>query len=147
MRCPSCNKFAALEVQEPEVDTLEISDNDPEEGETERQAIVNYNVRLLRNSECCGDEMKEAWLEGEINLTIAGHTGEDCELSVDEENCEATEEGGGRYAKCYHGFELEARVSCFCGGDILITACDADFEGACITITDKVAASEMEELV
>ena len=146
--CPSCNKFAALEMQEPEVNDLEISMFDAEEDATELSGGVTYSVRICRNSECCGDEMKEGNFDGEIDLTVEGHTGEDCDLSVEEDGIEALEEGGGRYAKSYFGFELTGRVSCACGQDVKITECNAtSFDADIFTITDKMAASEMDELV
>jgi hypothetical protein len=126
MNCPSCNKFAALEMQDPEVNSLEVD----EDGQ------VTAEVRIARNSECCGDEMKEATLsleseEGRPN----GCRCEPAELTVDEDSCEPTDEGGSRYQKSYFGASLECTVTC--------QICK---KTKAVTMSDKVAASEMEEL-
>jgi hypothetical protein len=57
MVCPSCNKFCAFEAQEPEADGLDI------EGTT-----VTGSVRLVLNSECCSEEMKEANFDVDLDL-------------------------------------------------------------------------------
>lgn len=59
--CPGCQKFASLELQEPE------PESDPEiDGES---GIVTCEVRIVRNSACCGEEMKEATLELEADVS------------------------------------------------------------------------------
>ena len=135
--CPSCNKFAALEMQDPEMENLEINGT-----------IVSCSVRIVRSSECCGDEIKEATLEMEEEIdpsTFEGHLDdkheplEGHELEVEEKSVDQLEEGGGRYKKSYFGAEVTYSVSCACqkAGEPPL------HEG---TLSDKVAASHMDEL-
>lgn len=57
MKCPSCNKFATYDLgAEPELDI------DIENG------VVTGTVRIVLTSECCGDELKEATFDVEIDL-------------------------------------------------------------------------------
>lgn len=68
-RCSSCNKFTALEFQEPEEQSF---DEDLQLTEDEGTVVgsVSANIRIFRNSECCGEEMKEATLEISEEVTI-----------------------------------------------------------------------------
>ena len=132
MRCPSCNKFAPLEFQEPEL-----------EGEVSLDGChVSATVRIVRTTECCNEDAKEATLEmGEDideNL-IAAHTGDGHELEIEAEDPQQLEEGGGRYAKSYFGATIDYSLRCSCqavGAEPLHTG----------QLSDKVAASEMEEM-
>lgn len=125
MKCPGCNKFAALEVQEPETDDLDI----------DATGHVTCSARLVRSSECCGEEMKEATFDLETDVDIDGHEGDAHELSVEETSVDILEEGGGRYAKSYFGVRVGFRVRCSCD--------NFDAKG---DMSDKVAASGMDEL-
>src|SRR3990167_5382934 len=96
--CPSCNKFAALTFEEPEVEQEIQLDG----------TSVSATVRIVRNSEGCGEEMKEATLEMEQEIDVHafdGHIDPDLEaiegheLEVDADDPEQIEEGGGRFAK------------------------------------------------
>jgi len=132
MNCPSCNKFASLETQEPELQTEEF---DADTG------TFSSEVRLVRNSGCCGDEMKEASFsfEGEMPKDkLKAHQGAGHELSA-EFNTDIIEEGGGRYAKSYYGVVLTIDITCSCQkpGDNPIHSESFD---------DKVSAGSMEEL-
>ena len=152
MRCPSCNKFPSLETQDPEVD-LDINGT-----------CVTATVRLVRASECCGEECKTADFDptDEIDFAeFAGHidpttgkpleVGEDeteHELEVEEVDVEATErvEGKGRGARTFYGFKVRFSVSCACGkgkdgkdaGDDKVL-----YEGE---LEDEIQASHMEEM-
>lgn len=53
--CPGCQKFASLELQDPEEQSEPEIDGSSGE--------VSCEVRIVRNSACCGEEMKEATLE------------------------------------------------------------------------------------
>ena len=81
-QCPGCQKFPALTTNEDPECELEIS------GRT-----VKATIRLVRESECCSEEMKEANMEPEIDIDadkLAGHVddeGEEMEghdLSIEE---------------------------------------------------------------
>lgn len=133
MKCPSCNKFAGLDFQDPEIQNEEFNEED---------GSANVSVRIVRNAACCGDEMKEATLEFEDmqmpEELLKKHKKKKCELSA-EFTVEQLEEGGGRYAKSFFGATVTIEVSCACqkpGADAVWTQ---DF-------SEKVAASEMEEL-
>ena len=163
MRCPDCNKFVSLEMGDPEVASLEIS----EEGN------VLVEISIVRNCADCGTELKRADLSIEHDLseeTLAhlkeSHpaayrkmTGEkapvetdapaaesaaeteteedEVDFDISEDGVEPIEEGGGRYKKSYFGAEVAFTVTCNC--------CKKEFfEGV---VSDKVAASEMEECV
>lgn len=137
MKCPSCSKFAALEMQEPEVNSVEI--------DIESKTIT-ADVRIVRNSECCGDEMKSYDFTTEADVTEeiaeqmkkiidnADPDSEAADFEVEEAGLETLEEGGGRYAKSYFGYTLTVKV--MCNGNSL-----GEME-----VTDKCAASEMDEL-
>lgn len=105
MRCPSCNKFCGLEMQDPEVNDLSM-DLD--------SMNVTAEVRIVRNSECCSDECKEynfsaeAEIPDEIQQKIAEHPDDD--YDVEEGSVEQLEEGGHRYKKSYYGFVLNAEI-------------------------------------
>lgn len=128
MRCPDCQKFVGLEFQEPEVQSLEVSDTS-----------VTANIRIVRNCADCGNELKEATLEMEQDLEqeALDHlaTPGEHELSVDEDSTEGLEEGGGRYKKSYFGATVQFTVRCSCG--------EFEFSGE---LSDKVPASGMDEL-
>lgn len=139
MRCPSCNKFAALEMQEPEVNDVTLT----ADNEDLDSATVEYDVRIVRNSECCGDEMKEATFSDSVDVPggIVAKMKEvvaenkDAEFDVTYGSADTIEEGGGRYAKSYYGFTLTVTVEH--NGKPL-----GEFD-----ITDKIAASYMDEMV
>lgn len=153
MRCPDCNKFVSLELgEEPEAE-LEVSDG-----------VVTGTVQIVRNCADCGTELKEATFDVEVTLpTLVEHANEiaaarearekehkdkevagetpsmdededehDMEVEVDE--CQATEEGGGRYKKSYYGVDVTFTAKCSCGKEE-----QGSFE-------DKIAASHMDEV-
>jgi hypothetical protein len=131
MRCPDCNKFVSMEFSEPDVSDIQVS----EDGE------VTASVTLTRTCVDCGSDLKTAELELTCDM------GKECEdhvnaegqdihdLTVEQDDVNQIEEGGGRYAKSYFGAEVCFTITC---------KCDRKFEvdGA---MSDKVAASEMEE--
>jgi hypothetical protein len=92
MKCPSCNKFAALDSSaEPEVNLDVESELDIQEGEgpeSERPSNVNKatatvsgNVRIVLTSECCGDEMKETTFDVDVSCELERAEGCECELT------------------------------------------------------------------
>lgn len=90
-RCPGCNKFAPLSLNEsPEVD-LDLNGT-----------CVTANIRLVLESECCNEEMKAGDLgpQEEIDVSqFAGHidpeTGHSIEVGEDEDEHELEIEEGG----------------------------------------------------
>lgn len=137
MRCPGCDKFCSLTFEDPEI----------ESGLDYDSGTVQAVVRIVRNSECCGDEMKEATFEFSQEVSgpaLADHVNaegvelEGHEIEVEHDDPDQLEEGGGRYAKSYFGVSINYRVRCACqdkGAPPL-------FEG---TLEDKIAASHMDE--
>jgi hypothetical protein len=103
---------------------------------------VSVEVRIVRNSACCGDEMKEYTFNTDVEIEgdLAAKMDEilkadaNAEFEVEEEGAEPLEEGGGRYAKSYYGFEMTVKVTH--GGNTIGE----------VAVTDKVAASGMDEL-
>lgn len=141
-RCTSCGKMAALEFQDPEIDDFDGSVERPEKGETAYTVSASCTVRLVRNTECCGEELKTADLEittddETFEIAEGTHTDDKCKedftVEVDGDP-EQVEEGGGRYKKSYFGASFEVVVTCGCGETV-----------HSFTMTDKVAASEMDE--
>lgn len=130
-QCPSCNKFSALEMQDAEVNSVDLNDR-----------TVEAEVRIVRNSECCGDEMKEytfnseAEIDGDLatKMNAIEEADPEAEFEPIEATCETIEEGGGRYAKSYYGFRL------------MVAIMHDGKELGQVELTDKVAASYMDEL-
>lgn len=138
-RCPGCNKMASLEMADPEVE-LEIADT-----------TVKATIRIVRNSECCGEEMKEATLEPEEEIAIEdlkGHVDEKTgevleghELDVEEDSSEGTErtEGKGRGMRSFYGARVSYSITCSCQASGAGAICTGELE-------DDVQASSMEDL-
>jgi hypothetical protein len=101
-------------------------------------------VRIVRNSACCGDEMKEYTFNTDADLSKeiadkieAIQKREDYDESnfeIEESNLEPTEEGGHRYKKSYYGYMLTAAIKY------------GDEELGSVTLEEKVEASGMDEL-
>jgi hypothetical protein len=124
MRCPDCNKFVGLEFQDPEVNDLEYSGGQ-----------VLGNVRLVRTCSECSQELKDAALDIEATVDpkwAEKHDGHDISVEFEPEQIE---EGGGRYKKAFFG----------AGGTITVTCSDCN-ESTEVEWSDKVAASDMEEI-
>lgn len=124
-RCESCQKFAALETQEPEIDGYEVNED----------GVVTVSARLVRSCADCGGEMKET------NFDLEGTVEDLCackkrELDVEEaESPEIIEEGGGRYAKSFYGVKCVATVTC--------QKCEKKWT---VEMSDKTPASAMDDL-
>lgn len=115
-QCPSCNKFPSLELQE--VDSPESEEFDADSGE------ISVEVRIVRTSACCGDEMKEANISFEADVSDAitafidekleeeGLTGEAAEgVEGIEDKAEA------RATELREGMEMEVAVDVEEGSD------------------------------
>lgn len=141
MKCPSCNKFAALEMQDPEVNSVELELTEGENGIVEN-ATVSVEVRILRNSECCGDEMKEytfntdADVSDEIveKMNEIRKTDPEAGFEAEEDGCDSTEEGGHRYKKSFYGYTLTVKIV------------HGDQQLGTMEVTENVQASSMDEL-
>lgn len=138
-QCPGCQKFCGLETDE---------DPDVELDLTGRTVVAN--IRLVRYSSCCNEEMKEANMEPEQEIDVeqlAGHVDEegealeDHDLEVEETSKEITErtEGKGRGTRTFHGVTVSFSITCSCQEK----GAKAVYEG---TISDECQASAMEEL-
>lgn len=131
--CPSCNKFAGLEMNDPEVNDLSLD----LEGRS-----ISCEVRIVRVSTCCSDEMKEYTFNNDCDFTDEQRAvvdailakAPDAEIDVEEGSIEQLEEGGGRYAKSYYGYSLTANITH--DGATLFS----------IELTDKINAASMDEL-
>lgn len=141
MRCPDCSKFVSLEMSDPEIDG---------ELEIDEEGTVTGSVRIVRCCAECGTELKEATLDFEWappEADIKGHINKEGEdkhsLAVEEDGIEGLEEGGGRYAKSYYGATVNFRVTCSCDEAKEI----ADRWTLDGTMSDKIAASHMEEMI
>lgn len=135
MRCQNCNKFTGLTFD----DEPEFQDG-PDIDEDGR---ITGSVRIVRATECCGDEAKEAIfdVEEEIDEVVANaHNGDGHQLSVECDHLDPVEEGGGRYAKSYFGAScsLEVRCSCQKEGDEALVV---------IEWSDKIPAGQMDEIL
>jgi hypothetical protein len=136
-QCPSCQKFAGLELQDPEVNEVSLD----EESQT-----VSVEVRIVRNSECCGDEMKEytfntdqelpADLVAKMEAIKKEHP--DAEFDAQEGGVDQLEEGGHRYKKSYYGYTLTADINSIVDGKTQTIGS--------VEVTDKIEASGMDEL-
>jgi sporulation protein YlmC with PRC-barrel domain len=117
-------------MQDPEVNDVTLNDE---------RDTVSVEIRIVRVSSCCNDEMKEYTFSTEVEIPAEiVEKMKDIPVSDDvtaqDDGCDQLEEGGGRYAKSYYGYTMQVGV--YHGSDKLGT-----FE-----VTDKVAASEMDEL-
>jgi hypothetical protein len=147
MRCPDCQKFTSLELQDPEVSGLTVEYQEPEDNQSEPTFYITGTVRIVRNCGECGQEMKEANFELEqtlelgenVQFTITDKLRADPSpfenVTVEEDGVEAIEEGGGRYQKSYFGATVHLTVYL----DAIAIA-SGDW-------SDKVPASAMDELV
>ncbi len=145
-RCSSCNKLCALNTMDPEA---EFNDVDVGEG----GITVSATVRLVRESECCNEEVKETTFDPEESIdweklkSVEEHfdtkTGEplndDHELLIDEGDIEQTErsEGKGRGLKTFYGFSAGFTVRCACDTS------KALYEGS---LADDTQASHFDDL-
>jgi hypothetical protein len=138
MKCPSCNKFCGLEMQEPEVNNVEFDAADLD------SITLSVEVRILRNSECCGDEIKEytfntdADLDDELveKMKALRATDPDVDFEASEGQVEALEESGGRYSKSYFGFNMTVEI----GYSKPTTPRTADEEAEFVALNAKLAA-------
>jgi hypothetical protein len=141
MRCNDCNKFVGQEPEEPEAE-LEVARADGTD--TCKEITVAGQVTVSVNCAECGTQLKQASFDVEESITLTDdkHCGEEHDLEVEVDSCEATEEYKGRkgaparYQKHYYGFQLSYSVSCSCGEPV-------DLGGS---FEDSMQASSMDEM-
>jgi hypothetical protein len=112
MKCPSCNKFCGLEMQDPENNNIEFDATDLD------NITLSVEVHIVRNSECCGDECKEYTFNTDAELDAAlidkmeqaRKDNPDIEFEAEESSLSPLEEGGHRYKKSYYGFTMEIGI-------------------------------------
>jgi hypothetical protein len=132
-RCPDCNKFVSLELQEPELN-LNV------EGDS-----ITGQVRLVLTCVECGNEGKETNLDIDLALDHDCDRAED-DFELVDEAAETTERyqdkdrhgkpiKNPRYRRHYYGAEITATVCC--------NKCGKEFE---VTETVEEQASGFEEL-
>jgi hypothetical protein len=63
--CPGCQKFASLELGDAEVESEEVQED----------GTYTAEIRVVRTSACCGEEMKEArfTIEGDVGEELTAH--------------------------------------------------------------------------
>jgi hypothetical protein len=144
MRCTTCNKFRGQDTSnEPEVD-LDVDD----------EGVVIGTVRVVNSCDDCGEEMRGADFDVEIDLSdaVTAHEGachrggEDFGLTIESEDVERTER---RFrGRQYYGFSLSVTVKCSCNRELNddghAVPGSTEFEGSA---ESDVAASDMEELM
>lgn len=130
MRCPDCNKFASLDESQFEVD-LE-GKYDPEDN----AVLVTGTVVQQRPCMECGGILKEYTFDVDTSFDLQPLKKKltEGDVSVDFDDPEETQSGGGRYAKNMVGFQLSVNV-------------DIDGEATqTFTVEDAVQASAYEEV-
>ncbi len=144
MRCPDCNKFVGYDQPDPEVNDVTV------DGDT-----VRASVRVVLNCAECSTELKEAEVEAEAEIDseiLEAHPEKDDagnptnhSLEVEEGSIDPTDrtEGKGRGMRTFYGFELEATLSCSCGGPIRP---DGEETEETINLSGDVQASSMDEV-
>jgi hypothetical protein len=154
MVCPSCNKFPAFEIAEPELDGLECE-----------AGVVTGTVRLFLTTECCGDEAKENIFDIELDMTdsielaLKGAGVAEPDLDAEGVTFEVVSEsadGGDRYQFITpKGKPIKARYqkhfyTVDVGVTILVTYPVPDGEPIEVSVdgawSDEIQASSMEEL-
>lgn len=165
IRCPNCEKFASLETgEEPEIQGDEV------QGDEDDGFIITGEVRIVRICQDCGEELKEANLEFEMECPPGfSEDGWEYELGataterIDRVNAKGRPIKP-RYAKSFYGAEITAT---FTGPEETCVACngsghyDADGSPECsacegsgktreeteVSVTVDEQASFFEELV
>lgn len=131
-QCPSCNKFPSLETADPEIDEGDIVIDNYGDG----SFSISGDVRLVRTSACCGEEMKEAIISFEAEADHVCPKEDTEEKTADQryfvqsveasttERSQDTDRKGKkiksyRYMKTFIGADVYVTVRCsWCGEDI-----------------------------
>lgn len=129
MRCPDCNHFVSFDPAEPEMD-VDFADG-----------ALTGTVRIVLNCAECGQELKDATLDVEHEITLPEHVCEGTEevewtiIQLSVENTDRTE-GKGRGTKTFYGYEISGELVCGCGKSKVE-----------VSVSDDIQASAMDELV
>lgn len=127
MRCPDCNKFVSYDEPQVEQQSLDL----------EEDGTIRASYRVVLNCADCGNELKDTTLEMESSVDLSDHQGDTHEVEIEEDSVEGVcEPGSDRWSKTYYGASVTVVVTCSCGN-----------LNASIEMSDKVSASEMDELV
>jgi hypothetical protein len=124
-------------MQDPEVNDVSYD---------EENQSVSVEVRIVRNSACCGDEMKESTFNTDADvpdeivakMEAVKKEHPDAEFDASEGSCEPTEEGGHRYKKSYFGYTLQIEFNAIYDG--------SGHDLGSMEVTDQIQASAMDEL-
>lgn len=85
MRCPECNKYASIDMADPEVEvesSLTNAEDDKIDGSHHSQVEVTGTARIALNCSTCATELKNAELEIGPETVLVQHTSE-CEEQED----------------------------------------------------------------
>ena len=125
-------------MKNPEVNLLDVINHSKDREANNSEIEIDYEVY-------CEADQKEYLFGYSYLVIVEGHTGEDCDISVEEGQCNPIEETGKR---SYYGFSLQGTLTCACGEDVTIINGGAYNyeEGGVIIIEDKILASEMEDV-
>ena len=140
MRCPSCNKFASYDEPQVEINSAEV-----------QNGTLLADVRVVLNSACCGDELKDCEFQIEEDVTDLhvcpglDEMPEDSEYEVESSDGTGTERRetqdkkgkpiNYRYQRQYYGAEVMFTVRCL--------RCDMTFD---LTVDVEEQASSFNEL-
>ena len=146
IRCPNCAKFASLETTDPP----EIQSESVDEGEEGAYQITG-EVRIVRECDGCGEELKEALLEFTIECP-RGFNEEVWEYEVEATSHERTQTKGKkgrpirnrRYMKTFYGAEITTTFTPPPATDEGEEVKAGDIE---VSVTVEEQASYFEELV
>jgi len=120
-RCPECNKFVPIEVENEDAD---VNING---------ASVTAEIRLVKKCQECDCELAETVFEF---AEEADHVmGDECELEEVDNGIELTDSGGARYKKRMLGYNISIQLLCSCGWTGEVTG------------EESIAASYFDELV
>lgn len=120
-KCNSCNKFASVEMDDPDEIEVQIDQEDDD------SLAVSGNVTLTLTTSCCGDQCADAQAEFEetIDISTVEHEptckAEEREWEVEAEDAETSDRYDGdaktpmRYRRHYYGATFNLVATCTCG--------------------------------
>ena len=117
VQCPSCHKLASLDEPEIEDQSFDVGDDE-----------VTATVSIIRNSGCCGDEIKRADLDASMPFDHECSKADDPEAEQGFDDAEGELEpyitGGGRYKASYVGASGTVTVKCLACDEIVEVSFD-----------------------
>lgn len=149
MVCPDCHRFPSFDPGDPEVE-IEVSD----------EGMVTGSARIVLNCGGCGQEMKEANFDVEVDLTeeVAEHRKKHpkCDSLEVEETSEFTDRSETSKTKTLKNGQVKVTPIPYryqrrfygCAVDVTVTCgCDKDGLDAAGHWEDETSAGGMDELV